>query len=332
MKILIVGGTGFIGPFLVKELSQAGHELALFNRGNKNTNFSNSNICYISGDRQKLFDFRSEFAKFQPDVVIHMGAYTNQDAEMAIASLEGIANRMVVLSSIDVYRAYGIVLGLEGGAAVTPLSEESLLRQRLYPYGGEYEKIVVEEQIMKCPNIVGTILRLPMVYGPGDPSHRLYKYAKRIYDKRDCIIFDDLFANWRSSRGYVENVAHAIALAATNDRAAGEIYNVGESTTLSEYEWLNTIKTSLQWNGKIHTFQRSQLPAELIYPELNFQQNWDIDTTKIRVELGYEEIVTLEEGIMKTVTWELNNPPDELHPKDFPRLDYEVEDRFLREL
>jgi len=34
MKILIIGGTGFIGPFLVDELIEAGHEFAIFNRGN----------------------------------------------------------------------------------------------------------------------------------------------------------------------------------------------------------------------------------------------------------------------------------------------------------
>ncbi|WEK56042.1 MAG: NAD-dependent epimerase/dehydratase family protein [Candidatus Cohnella colombiensis] len=332
MKILVIGGTGFIGLYVVKELIQAGHEVAIFNRGNSNPSLLNNNILMISGDRQQLNDFRYEFLKFQPDVVVHMGAYTKRDAETAIATFEGITNRIVVLSSMDVYHGYGILIGSEDGLVATPLSEKSALRHKLYPYGGEYEKIHVEDLIMKCSSISGTILRLPMVYGPGDPSHRLYKYAKRVHDNREFIILDDLFATWRASRGYVENVAHAISLATTDDRATNQIYNVGEINTLSEYEWLHNIKTLLHWSGEILAIPRGELPEELIYPSLNLKQNWDIDTTKIREQLGFQEIVSFEEGIINTFKWELNNPPEELHPKDFPRLDYHIENEFLANL
>jgi nucleoside-diphosphate-sugar epimerase len=92
----------------------------------------------------------------------------------------------------------------------------------------------VEEAVMDDPAIPGTVLRLPMVYGPGDPLHRFFPLLKRFADGRSFILLADDLAAWRGPRGYVENVAHAIALAATSDQAAGRIYNVCEEPTLSE--------------------------------------------------------------------------------------------------
>src|SRR5207253_3265314 len=74
--------------------------------------------------------------------------------------------------------------------------------------------------------ISATILRLPMVYGPGDHLHRFFPIVKRIEDRRPAILYSEEVAAWRSPRGYVENVAAAIALAATSSQAAGRIYNV----------------------------------------------------------------------------------------------------------
>jgi nucleoside-diphosphate-sugar epimerase len=329
MKILIIGGTGFIGPYVVKELIELGHEVAIFNRGNNNRLFSRDSVTFFTGDRQFLNNYKTEFISFSPEIVIHMGAYTKQDAEMTINTFKGITERIIVLSSMDVYHAYGILIGLEEGATPIPLTETSLLRSKLYPYGGDYEKILVEKTIMECPHLAGTILRLPMVYGPGDPSHRLYKYAKRIFDNRNAIILDELFANWRGSRGYVENVAHAITLAATDKRAEYRIYNVGEENAQTEYEWLNNITRTMNWSGKIFSIPRENLPKELIYTALNLQQDWALDTTRIRQELNFKELITFEAAIERTIAWELNNSPKELHPKDFPKFDYEIEDEFL---
>jgi nucleoside-diphosphate-sugar epimerase len=86
-----------------------------------------------------------------------------------------------------------------------------------------YDKIAVEEAILNSAEISGTVLRLPMVYGPGDPLHRFFPLLKRFDDGRSSILFADDLAAWRGPRGYVENIAHAIALAATSKQAAGRV-------------------------------------------------------------------------------------------------------------
>lgn len=327
IRILIIGGTGFIGPFVVKELSELGHELALFNSGNNNS--TTGPILTIIGDRQDLYRYRTDFKNFKPDVVIHMGAYTKNDADIILKTFKGITERIVIISSIDVYHAYGILLGIEDGFTQTPLNETSRLRQKLYPYGGDYEKILVENTILDCPFISCTILRLPMVYGPGDPSHRTYKYAKRIQDNRGAIILDEHFARWRSSRGYVENVAHAISLAAVNNKAMNKIYNVGDEQLHSEFEWVVNIANVAGWKGNIYRIPINQLPKELIYSSLNLEQDWVVDTSRIRQELNYSEPISFNKAIRRTIEWELDNPPNELHPKDFPRFYYDIENSFL---
>jgi nucleoside-diphosphate-sugar epimerase len=333
LKILIIGGTGFIGPYLVKELIELGHDVAVFNRGNNKLNVLSLNITYISGDKNELFNFVNDFKNFQPQVVIHMVAFTEHDAQIAMETFNGIAERMVVLSSMDVYQAYGNIIKIEDVPIIPiPLKEDAPLRQKLHPYGGDYEKQLVERIFMSDQkNLPGTVLRLPMVYGEGDPFHRLYKYVKRMLDNRSGIILDELFANWRGSRGYVENVAHAIALAAINEKAKNRIYNVGEEVGNSELEWIQKIGNEMGWRGEIHNVPRSQLPPEFVYDK-NVRQDWVMDTSLIRNELGYKEKISLEEAIKRTVLWEGSNPPKELDPRDFPRFNYELEDQVLTTL
>lgn len=329
MKILVIGGTGFIGPFVINELYELGHTIALFNRGSTHPNLPG--ITHISGEMRDLAEYRTEFERFGPDIVTHMIAYTALDAQLAMSVFAGVAKRIVVLSSMDVYRAYGIILGLEDIPPLpVPLSEDSPLRQTFYPYGGDYEKIKVEQAVLSQPvDLPGTILRLPMVYGPGDPSHRLFKYVKRSLDNRSFLVLDDSFAGWRATRGYVGNVAHAITLAALSKCAANRVYNVGEAFAYSEIEWISAIAKVMEWNVNIHSVMKSKLPQQLINHNLQTNQNWITDTSRIREELDYKEIFTAAEAIRATVDWEKDNPPASLHPKEFPLFDYDAEDLFI---
>ena len=170
-----------------------------------------------------------------------------------------IAHRVVALSSGDVYRAAGILHGTEPGPLQPmPLTEESDLRTKGQTYRPEvmesirkslpwvdddYDKIPVERTVMSDPELAGTILRLPMVYGPGDPFHRLHPYLQRMDDGRLSILIQEDAAEWRAPRGYVENVAAGIALAATAPQAAGRIYNLAEPQSFSELEWAQQIAT-----------------------------------------------------------------------------------------
>ena len=67
-------------------------------------------------------------------------------------------------------------------------------------------------------------------------------------------------AEFRATRGYVGNVAAAIALAVTDDRARGRIFNVGDEIAYTEREWLGFVKDAAGWPGEIRSFPDADFP------------------------------------------------------------------------
>jgi nucleoside-diphosphate-sugar epimerase len=155
--------------------------------------------------------------------------------------------------------------------------------------------------------------------------HRFYPVVKRIADGRRQLIFPQTWAAWRSPRGYVENVAAAISLVATDPRSAGRIYNVCEEFGFSELEWARKIGAAMQWTGQFVVLAEDQTPSHLRQPG-NSAQHWAASSERIRRELGYTEPVPLDEAIGRTIEWERNHPP----PEEFmPKFDYQAEDAAL---
>ncbi|MFC1850359.1 NAD-dependent epimerase/dehydratase family protein [candidate division CSSED10-310 bacterium] len=334
MKILIIGGTGFIGPFVAKKLLELGHEVTVFHRGSSLVELP-AEIHHIYGDRRHLIDLKKELQDYGPTVVLDMISFFEADAKMVQQVLSSIADRFVVISSQDVYLAYGRLTGFEPGPILPgPVTEKSPLRQKLFPYRGQiqtmhdYDKILVEKVVLSNQGFPGTVLRLPMVYGPGDKQHRLFSYLKRMDDGRPAIMLEEKFSQWCWTSGYVENVAAAIVLAVVDERACNNIYNVGQDNTLSMGEWVRKIGTIAGWNGKIITQPSERLPEHLSM-DINAAQHLVADTTKIRQELGYTETISLEQGLRRTINWERSSPPANLDPKLF---NYEAEDNLLAEL
>ena len=186
----------------------------------------------------------------------------------------------------------------------------------------EYDKIPVERAVLGDPELPGTVLRLPMIYGPGDHLCRFHPVLKRIDDGRRRILFEEGWAAWRSPRGYVENVAAALALAAVSERAAGRVYNVAETPAFSELDWAGKIAAATGWDGEFITLPKERIPPHLVAPG-NSAQHWEADSTLIRRELGYKEPVPLDEAIHRTIDWARAHPPGEFVPYKF---DYAAED------
>jgi nucleoside-diphosphate-sugar epimerase len=325
MRVVIIGGTRFIGPEVVRQLMKHGHEVTVFHRGQTNDERT-ARARHILGDRANLPSFREQFKNLHPDIVLDMLPLNGPDADLAVASIRGIVPRVIAISSMDVYRGYGILWNTEKGPIEpTPFGEDSPLRSSTEPHGEKHDKIAVERIVMNQPDFSGTILRLPMVYGKNDRQHRLFEYLKRMMDNRPAILMDKARADWRWTRGYLENVAAAICLAITDDRAAGKIYNVGEASALTEAEWVEKIGRCMRWPGKVVIVPKECLPEHL-QSEYNFNQHMEGDTGRIREELGYTEPVQFEEALIRTIAWEQHHPPDTIDPDDY---DYEKEDEAL---
>ena len=351
--VLLIGATGFIGPHVAAALVRDGHTVVVFHRGSPHSAGQQvrplpPEVREIQGDRRQLRDHAKPLRAVRPDVVVDFVLSSGPQARELMTLFRGVASRVIALSSADVYRACGVLHGSEPGPIEpVPLTESSPLRTRLQTYpvdrirmlqqifswlDEEYDKIPVEQEILGPStalragdaSLPGTVLRLPMVYGPGDRLHRLFPLVKRMDDRRPFILFDDKQAAWRGPRGYVENVAAAITLAATSPQAAGQIYNVGEPESLSELEWARHVAAVVGWTGTFVTLPPEKAPDHLRTPG-NLDQHWAMDTTRIRRELGYVEPIARAEAIRRSVEWERAHPPA-IDPRAF---DYEAEDRAI---
>jgi nucleoside-diphosphate-sugar epimerase len=337
MRILIIGATGFIGPHLVEQLSHGAHTLAVYHRGTSTRELP-ADVTHIIGDRRRLEADANQLRAFAPDIVIDLILSSGAQAHAMMQVFEGVAHRVVAISSMDVYRACGILHRLEDGPLEQlPLRETSPLRSKLQTYpeaqlrmlqqtfgwlDDDYDKIPVERAVLGEPRLPGTILRLPMIYGPGDPLHRLFPLLKRVDDRRPAILLDEELAQWRGPRGYVENVAAAIALATVSEQAAGRVYNVAEPIAFSEHDWARDVAAAAGYTGQVVVIPSDRAPAHLKMAG-NLAQHWVPDTTRIRRELGYIEPISRAEALRRTIAWERANPPAQINPAIF---DYEAED------
>jgi nucleoside-diphosphate-sugar epimerase len=287
MRVLIVGGTRFIGPHVVRRLLAAEQEVAVFHRGEHRVEFP-PGVWDVCDPRAAVpvLEYAPELLRWKPDVVVPMMCMGERDARAAVESWRGRAQRLIVPSSGDVYLAYGRFTRLEPGPPEPqPLPEDAPLRRVLFPYRAQaestdaleysYEKIVVERAVMSCPELPATVLRLPKVYGSGgnDDLATVYAFTHQ--------------PQWRWTHGYVENVAAAIVLAALDVRAAGRIYNVGEQYTPTVAERLATLPPA------------SATPV--VEAQYDFRQDIVYDTSLIRGELGYTEPVSYAEGVRRTL-------------------------------
>lgn len=296
-------------------------------------------VRHILGDRQQLSDFRDEFERFAPQIVLDNCPRFEQDAVSLMQTFRGIAKRVIAISSQDVYRNYGILWGRENTEpTTTPSSEDGPLRSVSYPYRPlakdendfryNYDKILVERVVMSDADLPGTVLRLPAVYGNGDKQHRLFEYVKRMDDKRPVILLEKDEAHWRWTHGYIENVVDAVVSATTDERTGNRIYNVGEKHAQTRTEWIRNIGRAVGWDGEILAVPKDELPEHLKSPT-GYQHHLEVDTSRIRNELGYKERVSVNEALLKTVAWERANPPTEIDPKQF---DYAAEDAAIERL
>jgi nucleoside-diphosphate-sugar epimerase len=325
VRILIIGGTRFIGPFLVRQLAEQGHHLTVYHRGDHAAAVPEGVEQIIApaepgptADRYHLSVFSDRFRARKPDVVVHMIAFTRDDAQAFVRVFKGVAGRAVVLSSSDVYRVMGRINRTEPGPPLpVPLDEDAPLREKLSLHGEDYEKRWVEQVVSAEPQLQATFLRFGAVYGPGD--YRCQRWIKRMIDQRPAILIGKAEAGFRFTHCYAQDAGWATALAVTNDRCAGRVYNVGELNTPTERGRLEDFARLGGYRGRI-----VEAPDEKGGDD--FSQHWTLDTTRIRNELGFSEISDYDQGIRATIDWQRQHPNHQLDPANF---DYAAEDRVL---
>jgi len=308
MRLFLVGGTGFIGRRVVQRLVDAGHEAIVFHRGQTTPALPDA-VQVHHGDRNDPGVLRDVLDAAAPDVVLDVIPYTEAQAEALTRMCADRTDRLVVLSSGDVYRQYDGLRGAsDHGPDPVPLTEEAPLRTSRHPYRGadtdfahahDYDKVLVEEQVC-AGDVPATILRLSKVYGPHDGERHVGRALDRLRDAGGELVLSTREARWRWSRGYVTNVAAAIVAAVTDPGATGRTYNVGEPDALPQATWLRRVA---EVAGIERTIRRSSAKDQSDAPPLNWNYDMALDTRRIRTELEFAEEISHQQALERAVAW-----------------------------
>lgn len=317
MKVLIVGGTKFVGKAIAKKTLEAGHEVTLFNRGATKHDLP---VKTIIGDVEDLTRFKSELLNQNFDVLVHCIAFTEKHAQDVVEVFKGTKTKVIVLSSCDCYEAFQ-GLNRNRDNSELPIDEKSETSLTKYywsdsaPKGSlaeKYDKNLMTNILLsafKSEEINTTIFRLPMVYGDGDFQYtgRHGNIIRRILDKEKNIVLSDREQCQLYTYGYIGNIAAAIVHSYDKSVTNGKVYNLGESKTRSKRRWVELYGKTIGWNFEVHI-----LPEELIRKDRSLRNanplHLLIDSSLYERETGFTEPYSLEESIERTFNFAKENP------------------------
>ena len=173
MKILIIGGTRFLGRHLVDSALARGHEVTLFNRGKSNPDLF-LNIETILGDREHDLD---KLTGREWDAVIDTCGYFPRIVRLSAQSLERSVGRYVFISSVSVYAGFSKI-GIDENEPVGKIEDESFEEIT----GGSYGplKALCEKAVQEIYGERALIIRPGLIVGPNDPTDRFTYWPVRV--------------------------------------------------------------------------------------------------------------------------------------------------------
>lgn len=222
MKILIIGGTRFIGRHLVTSARARGHEVTLFNRGKTNPDLFRR-VKTIKGDRETDLEQLSG----QWDAVIDTCGYFPRVVRLSAEALKEKVGRYVFISSVSVYANFGKV-GIKESDAVGTLDDESVEEITGETYGPL--KALCEKTVQDVYGPRSLIIRPGLIVGPHDPTDRFTYWPLRIAKGGNVLAPDrpDAMAQFIDARDLADFIIKLV-----DQNVAGTFNATGNPVTLN---------------------------------------------------------------------------------------------------
>jgi nucleoside-diphosphate-sugar epimerase len=208
MRILIMGGTRFIGVYLTQLLVEQGHEVVLFNRGNRPVP-DLPGVGQIIGDRTDAAQLKEKLSSANFDVVFDNNGRELTDTQPLAEIFQGRVQHFVYMSSAGVYLKSDQLPHIEGDA-VDPKSRHK----------GKHET----EAYLSQHNLPFTSIRPTYIYGPLNYNPLESWFFDRIVRDRPLPIPGN--GLHITQLGHVKDLARAMSQVIGNQQAIGEIYNI----------------------------------------------------------------------------------------------------------
>ena len=202
-----MGGTRFIGVSLTKLLVKQGHEVVLFNRGNKPAPVEN--IKQIHGDRKDIPLLKEKLASENFDIVFDNNGRKLEDTKPLVELFKGKIKHFIYVSSAGVYLPSEQMPHKE----VDPVDPNSR-------HKGKYETEAYLEEM----GIPWTSIRPVYIYGSGNYNPLESWFFDRLTRNRPILIPGN--GSYITQLGHVEDLADSMTKVIGNDQAIGQIYNI----------------------------------------------------------------------------------------------------------
>jgi nucleoside-diphosphate-sugar epimerase len=206
MRILIIGGTRFIGVYLTQLLLEAGHEVVLFNRGNSP---APTGVGQIIGDRTDSSQLKTKLSPENFDVIFDNNGRELADTQPLAEIFQGRVQHFVYMSSAGVYLKSDQMPHIEGDA-VDPKSRHK----------GKHET----EAYLQQSGIPFTSIRPTYIYGPKNYNELEGWFFDRIVRDRPIPIPGN--GMHITQLGHVKDLAQAMTQVIGNEKAIQQIYNI----------------------------------------------------------------------------------------------------------
>lgn len=313
MKILIIGGTRFVGHYTALELREAGHEVTVFTRGRHSIDLP-GDVTHIAGDRENEADLRGAAGAEDWDVVWDNMSYTAAHARAAVRVFENRCRLFLHTSTLAVYSVCEGIL--------SPYHEQDFHRGRplydrreIYPYDYGLQRREGEQVLQAAFEERGfpfVTLRLPAVLGPRDYSLRAWAYWRRILDGEWLILPD----GGREAHGLVYSGDVVDAVVAVMERGrdlAGRAYNLGGAEIISLRAFVEISAEMMEQKVELLDIPASLLEATGIEPEkLSPYSTWANHLHAIeraQRDLGFEP-TPMKDWLYPTIEWHMENRRD----------------------
>jgi 2'-hydroxyisoflavone reductase len=239
LKVLILGGSGFIGPHMVQASLDRGHEVSIFNRGKTNPHLF-PEIEKLVGDRGG--DLKALEGR-QWDVVIDNSGYVPRHVRNSAQLLKDAAEHYLFTSTAGLYAAVGDGNWPEGRVTEdAPLAElEEPDSEEVGKYYGPL-KVVCEQEVQKAFPGRYTISRPGLIVGPGDSTDRFTYYPVRMDRGGEMLAFGTPAdpVQYIDARDLANFCLHCV-----EHRIVNIFNSVGPNGVLTMGEMLNGIRSAI---------------------------------------------------------------------------------------
>jgi UDP-glucuronate 4-epimerase len=310
MNVLVTGGAGFIGSHLVERLLVEGHGIVCLDnfddfydpalkRRNLSRAIRNPQFKLVEGDLREEKLLGQIFEKEKIGGVVHLAARAGVRPSLQKPALYADVNIRGTIYLLEACRQHGVrrfifasSSSVYGNSSRVPFSEEDPVNHPISPYAAT--KKAGELLCHTYHHLYGmdiACLRYFTVYGPRQrPEMAIHHFTRAIFEGRKISLFGD--GSSRRDYTYIEDIIEG-TLGAFSRENGFQIYNLGESQTISLSELIREIETQTGKRAILEYLPEQPGDVKQTYADIR----------KAKEMLGYNPRTKVREGLARFVQW-----------------------------